>query len=568
MWVKDERDSVMDGRIRLLVVFAGLLLMQTTVWGAALPKPTYTNKTKFRIPYKFDPAALERMKAREVQLHVSRDHGANWQLAQVREPDGDKFVYECPAEGEYWFAVKTLDGRMQLHPPRGSYETGLIVVVDNTPPSLEMTLQQAGAGRVKLNWQAADTNLDVATLRMEYLSSGSRDWEEIQADGQSDGQSTWSVPSGVVSVRGAVSDSSGNTKSCKAQIDVDSPNDRGNKARPSLKGPIAGVSVDADVIDPTANNGISNSRVPDPVAGEKGYRLPVITPHGAMQSFSNSYEQFPPVTSMARANANAEFVPAKTSSADQVPITSAVMGSSMEFDGQTHLTSRTSPIHEPPRRSGSRQRTVLSRRFQVGYSIEDVGPSGVGAVELYILTSDASGRKWWKYGDDPDQKSPFDVEVPGDGEYGFSIRVRSGAGLSSEPPVPGEPPEFTIVVDQTAPVVELFPVQQGQGANTNRLRIRWRIVEERPSDKPVSLYYAANRSGPWESISGWKEDRNGTFDWIVGAGVPSQFFIRVMARDAAGNISKAETPQAIIVDLARPTAQIIDIESPDGSGPQ
>lgn len=244
-------------------------------------------------------------------------------------------------------------------------------------------------------------------------------------------------------------------------------------------------------------------------------------------------------------------------------------GSVAEFSTDEQLgTSDFKSNDAPPvnRTVSGRKKFVKSHRFQVGYKLEDVGPSGVGAVELFI--TEDNGRKWWKYGDDPDQKSPFDVEVPKDGEYGFAIRVRSGAGLSDEPPTSGEPPAIVIAVDQTAPAIELLPIQQGQGANFNRLLIRWRVTEDNPSEKSVSLYYASSRKGPWEPISGWREDRNGEFEWTVGRGVPVQFYLRVMVRDAAGNVGTAETALPIVVDLSRPTAQIIDVEMPDGSNPK
>ena len=77
----------MEGRLRLLGVIAGLFFLQTSAFGGPLPKPTYTTKTRFRIPYKFDAAALKRMNAREVQLHVSTDQGQTWEQAQVLPPD-------------------------------------------------------------------------------------------------------------------------------------------------------------------------------------------------------------------------------------------------------------------------------------------------------------------------------------------------------------------------------------------------------------------------------------------------------------------------------------------------
>ena len=454
----------MDGRLRVLVLIAGVLMMHGPVWAAALPKPTHTNKSRFRIPFKFDSAALQRMNAREVQLFVSRDYGANWQLAQVLAPDGGKFEYQSPSEGEYWFAVKTLDGRNQLHPPRGSYETGLIVVVDNTTPVLDLSLRQAGEGQIQLNWQATDSNLDLSTLRLEYLAPGSAEWETIAAESQTSGEKSWSVKqNGIIAVRGSVSDSAGNTVNTNAQIDTAVPTERGTKVRPTRRGPIAGMSLEDDAPDKQSVGSTSPQVIPDPSTGERGFRGPVITPQGGLPIYSQAIEQYAPIAHKSRDGSYQDYVPATTNSTVSVPVTSAIMGSASDFSSQPQFASRpVQPFDSMPmnRRGSGRQRVVTSRHFQVGYKLEDVGPSGIGAVELYITEDD--GRKWWKYGDDPDLKSPFDVEVPRDGEFGFTIRVRSGAGLANEPPVPGEQPAMVIAVDQTAPVVELLPIQQGQ----------------------------------------------------------------------------------------------------------
>ncbi len=220
------------------------------------------------------------------------------------------------------------------------------------------------------------------------------------------------------------------------------------------------------------------------------------------------------------------------------------------------MSSSASSTSVPKKPSASK--AVRTRRFQLGYKLEDVGPSGVAAVELYITQN--GGAKWWLYGDDKDRQSPFEVEVPGDGEYGFDIRVRSGAGLRAEPPQPGERPSITVHVDGTAPVVHLLPVQQGTGTTANTLTVRWTLRDENPDDHPIHLSYAANPNGPWEPISGWVADR-GQHTWKVQAGVPPRIYIRVMARDAAGNMSQVVTPQPVVVDLSRPSARITDIEA-------
>jgi hypothetical protein len=200
---------------------------------------------------------------------------------------------------------------------------------------------------------------------------------------------------------------------------------------------------------------------------------------------------------------------------------------------------------------------VKSRRFPLGYKVDDVGPSGVGGVDLFI-TQD-QGRKWWRYGEDPDRVSPIDVEVPQDGEYGFAIRARSGVGLTLDPPLPGEPPAIVVIVDQVPPAVELFPIQQGQGSQINHLLIRWRASDLHPVEQSVMLSYALQPNGPWEPVSSWIVD-TGSWEWIVPPGAPPQFYVRVQVRDAAGNVGQAISARPVVVDLARPSARFVDTE--------
>ena len=69
--------------------------------------PVHTNKNKFRIPFKFDPAEMKALGAREVRLYVSRDRGGTWQQTQSVPPDSAKFQFQAPGEGEYWFIVRS-----------------------------------------------------------------------------------------------------------------------------------------------------------------------------------------------------------------------------------------------------------------------------------------------------------------------------------------------------------------------------------------------------------------------------------------------------------------------------
>ncbi len=79
-----------------------------------------------------------------------------------------------------------------------------------------------------------------------------------------------------------------------------------------------------------------------------------------------------------------------------------------------------------------------NRVFEIDYTVEDVGPSGVGAVDLFV--TEDGGQQWFRYGSDSDLKSPFQVDSMGEGTFGFAVRVRNGLGISDPPPQPGNCP--------------------------------------------------------------------------------------------------------------------------------
>jgi hypothetical protein len=483
----------------------------------AAVKPIVTNKLRFRIPFRFDAAALQRMNARELQLFVSTNRGATWGLAQSINPQSGRFEYQAASDGEYWFAVRTLDAFGQAHPAGEQLDPGLIVVVDTVPPQLDLQLQPLGSGKVQLSWQSHDPHLDPATLRLEYLQPGSADWQAVSVVPRNSGQTSWSVPQGgLVSVRGSISDQAGNQGLKQSQAAVTAGSDPASRPTgPALREPIAETTFPDD----------------SPPTLPPAPTMPVITPG--------------PTRDATALGASPTFISGQTAFRPEIM--------------QDRWSNPEAPTVDTGNafRPQARQRIVSTRKFQLGYKVDDVGPSGVGGVDLFI--SQDQGRRWWRYGEDTDRTSPFDVQVPQEGEYGFTVRVRSGAGLSLDPPTPGEPPSISIIVDLTPPALELLPVQQGQGSSLNQVMIRWRSSDAHPSDKPISLYYAPTADGPWELISGWRQD-TGSFAWNVGPGAPTQFYVRVLARDAAGNATKAETPQPIVVDLTRPSARIVDVE--------
>lgn len=206
-------------------------------------------------------------------------------------------------------------------------------------------------------------------------------------------------------------------------------------------------------------------------------------------------------------------------------------------------------------------RIVNSTRFGINYEIKETGPSGVSAVELWY-TQDLSCRVWHKYREEsgPDVHPPFQVEVNGEGLYGFTLVVRSGVGLGARPPQVGEQPQVWVEVDLTKPVVRIGNVDVGRGADFGRLTINWTASDKNLGRQPITLSYAEQTSGPWTTIAASLEN-TGRYVWeMPKAGTPYRFLVRAEAQDKAGNVGSDQTANPVIVDLAQPKGVILSVE--------
>lgn len=486
-----------------------------------------TNKTRFRIPFKFDAAEMQALGAREVRLFVSQDRGATWQHQQTVAPDAGKFQFQAPADGEYWFVVRTLDSQNRLHPEGAGMEPGLVVIVDTAQPQLRIELRQPQAGRVQLAWAATDRNLDLTQLRLEYIQPGQPEWKPIVVVPKAMGQTDWSVPAaGLVAVRGTIGDTAKNTVTAETQLRVQGAlNAVPQPESPTARHPVAGMTppnaVSAPMLAPVDSPSLA---APDaapaiiarPVSRSQSPLLPV-----------------PPLTSPP--SAEGEF-------------------RTLIREGSVAA----SPTQNPASPGAARARVIAARRFNLGYTVQDIGPSGLGGVEIYA--TDNGGANWYRYGEDPDRQSPAAIELPGEGTYGFTIVARSGAGLSADPPQNGQAPSMALVVDLTPPNIELTGLEQGRGTLVNKIAVSWRYHDANPHDAPVQISWSVNGQDGWQSVSGWVEN-SGRYLWNIAPNTPPRFFVRIEARDLAGNVRSAVTPQAVLIDLSRPTARILDIET-------
>jgi hypothetical protein len=83
---------------------------------------------------------------------------------------------------------------------------------------------------------------------------------------------------------------------------------------------------------------------------------------------------------------------------------------------------------------------------------------------------------------------------------------------------------------------------------------------------PVNLEWAERREGPWQPVSTEPLPNNlpapggveqpqgptGTFSWQLPDRMPSKVYLRLTVRDTAGNVSVAQTPEPVLIDLTVP----------------
>ncbi len=198
---------------------------------------------------------------------------------------------------------------------------------------------------------------------------------------------------------------------------------------------------------------------------------------------------------------------------------------------------------------------VNKKRIQFNFKIDDVGPSKVKNVEVWWTQERGI---WQKYEREFPPDAPFDIEVAGEGRYGFTLVAVSGVGRAESRPQAGDPPQFWVEVDLTPPSVQLVGVDVGDGVDRGLVTIRWKASDKFLAAQPITISYAT-AEGQWVPIAS-NIANSGHFAWRMPEGLPYEFPIRVEAIDQAGNIGSDKTAKNVVVDLSVPKARVIGVE--------
>lgn len=553
--------------------------------GPGQADPDVMHSREFSIPFSIPDS--ERAEVAQLVLFVSRGQGQPWTRAAVFGPNQRGIPFAAPDDGVFWFQVQTIDRQGRALPADLYAEPpALQVLIDTQKPGLGLRATRQ-RDEIAVAWEARERYPDWKTFRLEYAAAtpdGVLSWQPVAVQPTPAGQARFRAPgAGPVRVRVSLSDTAGNAGEATREV----PGLGGSGAAlASAVAPIAPIASDAPVVESldgplaTPVPPASDLILPPPPPLDTTPRVAAVPPP------LNPAPAAPVATVASRQTARADVpigasnlvppAPPTPPSGFEVaaavpvaePVPPAPIGESVP--GSVPVPASNLPPPVP----------IKVVRFDMDYSVESRGPSGVGRAELWVTRDD--GKTWVRWAVDDDKESPIHVDLDTksnpqiEGIYGFKIVLHSGAGLSKGPPTAGDAPDLRADVDVTPPLVRIYaPVPDA--AQRDVLTLRWDAADRNFGADPITLEWAESPEGPWRSVpapalavtertalgaslDGTPPRRvanTGSYPWRLPANLSThRVYLRVAARDAAGNVAEARTPQPIEVDLQKPVARI------------
>jgi hypothetical protein len=531
----------------------------------SLPDPIPWRQNFFSIPFTISPPTDGTPPPVGVQLYVTDNAGEKWSLASQVDPQQSSFKYRAPRDGEYWFAIRTVD--REGHVRGGNWNRPeLRVIVDTVPPHLELSAWRTADGQSFVHWVASDPLLNPKSLKVECQTNGDRQWRPIEVNPPRDPQSTTyngqaafrSDSTGPILLRAEISDLAGNLATMQTTVRDEAPspaNSASGTAASDNGGATASVQGSPNgpawPIDHVTNQTVGQAtQSSSPAAGASDF---VSEPHSNRSTIPD---------------APGDTADSNRASSNSAPDHGPSFGPTLAGDpsGNNGGTSPPEPTSRftvaglatsnvftqglPP---GERPYMVNSRRFALDYEIESAG--GTGATKIEVWGTRDAGRTWQSYGMQSANRSPIKVKVDGEGLYGFRIVVVDSKGVSARPPRSGDLPELWVGVDLTKPLARITATELGSADHAGELEIRYEASDAMLAARPVTLSFTDRAGGPYSTIAAGLEN-TGSYRWRFDSRVPEQIFLRLEVRDEAGNVGVFETPEPISLDPNRPKGHI------------
>lgn len=497
--------------------------------GGALPDVSYTKNAEFELPVRMDDAM--RSSLREVRLYV-KTPSTGWTLHKSGPPSLTRFQYRVPADGEYWFALTTVDRAGKMTPRDPAAEPpSLRVLVDTQPPTL-LVRPWSEKGEVGLRCSVEDSHAAPDALKAVCRTpAGDVPLEPVVGQ------------PGTFRLRGA--------DALAHPVRVSAADRAGNVASRDIN--VKELFAAAGVAAPNAlPGGVTNTSAR--VEPRRGLPEKGVAPAGSGPNGKAPLPLPPEVTKVGTPTAHPPIVPASGQTLKSTETPKRLPGSLPD------VPSALPPAATPAVTGGASAGAVSNRRLlnttraSVDYRIDQVGPSGVGKVEVYLTTD--GGQSWHRLREDPSRRSPTEIDLPGEGVFGIHLAITNGNGFGGRPPARGDAPDCTIEVDTTPPFVQLRPSELVP--QTGQLEVRWTASDKNLGAEPVSLSYRTRPDGPWQVIA--KGVKNtGSHRWTFPRDAGATFYVRIEATDQAGNVAHVDSPSPITLDITEPRASVINV---------
>jgi hypothetical protein len=529
------------------------------------------SRNEFVIPFQVDTSGEI---PAEVRLEVSENRGQSWELFTRADVRTRQFRYQAPRDGEFRFRLKTVDGKGNVFDNPGE---PLVVIVDTTKPDGELLVDVDPKGFMLAECRISDAALDPTSLKMEFQTDALHQWAPIACDLEPSGESdhwmaygTWDMPTQAsqLMVRVTVRDRAGNSAEWTRMPRL--PRSAGKAREMKLASNREGADVSTRI-------GAGISRSPEPsqpsapvsqkvaapitgvpkieVLGGSGTRRPQKDLENDAKLRDQMLEsqqrliEFQNRMLMQQRATNQPAIDGGVPNRSENPgVSTTTIRATRDLEPAATPTKLAEPTQQPRDTLHSN-----SQQFSLDYTIENEPDSPVSSVELWGTID--QGVSWEKWGTDADRQSPFDIEVEGDGLFGFRMVIAGANGIASKRPLPSDDADAWVRVDTTPPQARILSILNGKGIDTGSLMIEFQASDDFLGERPISFSCAATPDGPWQSIAqGARND--GRYVWTPDADLPPTVYVRLEVVDAAGNIAKHQLDLPVDVHGATPRGRI------------
>ena len=465
--------------------------------------PTFMRLPQFEIPFRVSSA--NQQKYVSIELIYTMDRGQTWFSYESVTPDKEKFDFNAPEDGEYWFAFRAVDKAGEIRQV-GPLPAGR-VIVDTQPPQLTFEARRNESGEVNIEWSAKDVALKNVLPEISLSYDSNITWERLAVNpkniirnaGQETGRVTfWPRHSAdAVEIRCELEDAAGNKEiqTTRLVLKAGSGTTAGEHSANNLTDDSANTSeTDGPNVPPVTDISVPPPR---PVVSHRPI-VPETIPTQSVgtvepvQNFAQDTEKTTTATSLMAAS--------PTTQESQLLALLQNMGGTPPAAVSADVTGRYAGRHVA---DGAPSNAAVDTQSNASESV-----SANTAANMPGMLSDIPAPQF----------------VPGNTQGSIS----GGTNATAAPPVEAQKDAR----EETFPG-KISLVSLGKYGEQDCIIVRWLPGDETLADSKIDLYRSSTRHGPWRAIA-FDLKNNGQHYWLVSAEDKMPFYLRVDLRSRQG----------------------------------